>query len=310
MQKLLIFLLIHVLFSPKLLIAQEKEPEINVEDSAEVFLEDYSDDFQEHFFEGLKQKGIENYDRAINLLLKCKELEPDNDVVDHELAKAYLLDEKYNLAVTYGINAVVSERENIWYLETLVTILQKQGRSIEAIATEIPFDNTKLQENLVLIYFKNKSYDEVLYILKKLKKTPFLDDLALKISDSIKKIEGKGQNKNLSKVDNTISNPLLTYKTQLKGFIQTSNYLKLQQVSEEALETYPSQPYFYYAQGYALNKTENHANAIEILEAALDFLIADRILANKIYAVLGEAYNGINNSVKANMYLRKIKLEE
>ena len=46
--------------------AQQRD--MNIEDSSEVFLEEYSDTFQENFFEALKQKGIENYDKAINLL--------------------------------------------------------------------------------------------------------------------------------------------------------------------------------------------------------------------------------------------------
>ena len=35
-------------------------------------LGDVSDGFQTAFFEAIKQKGIENYDKAINLLVKCK----------------------------------------------------------------------------------------------------------------------------------------------------------------------------------------------------------------------------------------------
>jgi len=43
------------------------------------------------------------------------------------------------------------------------------------------------------------------------------------------------------------------------------------------------------------------------LEAALDYLVDDISLSNKIYTALVDAYNGLNNSVMANMYLRKIK---
>ena len=52
------------------------------EPSADLFTEAYTDSFQETFFEALKQKGIENYDRARALLLKCKEWEnrPTPDV--------------------------------------------------------------------------------------------------------------------------------------------------------------------------------------------------------------------------------------
>ena len=41
-----------------------QDDEIREEGSADVFLEEYTDEFQEKFFEALKQKGIENYDRA------------------------------------------------------------------------------------------------------------------------------------------------------------------------------------------------------------------------------------------------------
>ena len=55
---------------PKIAITQvdfNKTPEDNSIDSTEKF--------QEYFFEALKQKGIENYDRAVVSLLKCVELD-------------------------------------------------------------------------------------------------------------------------------------------------------------------------------------------------------------------------------------------
>ena len=98
-------------------IAQEEE-------SAELYLEDYKDEFQEVFFEALKQKGIENYDKAINLFLDCKRLEPENTVVDYELAKVYLLENNYVSALEYSLESVVSEPENYWYLNMLIDILR------------------------------------------------------------------------------------------------------------------------------------------------------------------------------------------
>jgi len=73
------------------------------------------------------------------------------------------------------------------------------------------------------------------------------------------------------------------------------------------LENYPSQPFFYYARGYALNKKKKHNEAIDVLEAALDYLLDDPSLANKIYQQLADAYTATNNTSKANMYLRKVK---
>ncbi|MFK7811542.1 MAG: tetratricopeptide repeat protein [Maribacter sp.] len=305
-----IFLMTGFILTPLFLFSQEKDLEINVEESAEVFLEEYSDEFEEAFFEALKQKGIENYDRAINLLLECKRLDAENVVVDHELAKSYFSNKNFNLAQDYGVSALTSAPENSWYLNTLVQILEKQGRSFEDLEMTMLSDNLKLQENLALIYYKKEKYEDALAILKKLKKTPYLENLASKINDSVEKRSKKSQKTTFSTtVTNTSEGTasLNGYKGRIQGLIRTDNYMILKQVSNEALENFPSQPYFYYAQGYALNKTKKHREAIEVLEASLDYLVGDISLANKIYKELSEAYTGINNSVKANMYLRKVK---
>ncbi len=292
--------------------AQLKNLDINVEESAAVFLEEFNDEFQENFFEALKQKGIENYDRAINALLVCKKIEPANSVVDHELAKTYALDKQYSLAIDYGVASVAAEPDNFWYLATLADVLRKQGAGIEEVRDDIPFENEKLQENLALLYFKRGNYNQSLTTLKKLKKSPFSDNLKAKIQEWVAKERKNMQlRKEIRKNEITQTqakeDPSKRYKAEIDSLIAIQNYSQLKKVSDEALEAYPSQPYFYYAQGYALNRTAKHKAAIEVLEAALDYLVGDVSLANKIYTQLGEAYNAINNSVKANMYLRKIK---
>lgn len=300
-------LVLVIIFGHVILTAQETAPEINVEESAEVFLEQYSDEFQESFFEALKQKGIENYDRAINLLLECKNIDPENIVVEHELAKVYTLNKQYNLARDYGVAALISEPENFWYLNTLFEALQKQGSSFEDLEMSLLADNVKLQENLVLIYYNKGNFDDALSILKKFKKTPFLMNLESKINDSIKKRDKNAKKTSFTNVRESNSDPSHGYKIQIDELLKTNNHFMLKQIADEALEIYPSQPYFYYALGYAFNKTNKHRDAIEVLEAALDYLVNDIKLENKIYTELVEAYNGVNNSVKANMYLRKIK---
>ena len=57
-------LLFGILFIPKGMYAQDKPP---TDDLGNV-----SDDFQENFFEALKQKGIENYELALNALDKAE----------------------------------------------------------------------------------------------------------------------------------------------------------------------------------------------------------------------------------------------
>tara|TARA_R110002049_G_scaffold302911_1_gene496615 strand:+ start:208703 stop:209629 length:927 start_codon:yes stop_codon:yes gene_type:complete len=289
-------------------IGYAQEQEMEIEESAEVSLEEYSDAFQENFFDALKQKGIENYDKAITLLLQCKELDADNSVVDHELAKAYLEDKQFMMAQEYGVEALVNEPANLWYLNTLVQILDKQGGAVENIKSNIPFDNNKLKENLALIYFKQKKYESSLALLKLLKSTAFTEDLTAKISDSLeKKRENNENRKVVSATNGSSTDPLERYKKRVDDLMVIDSFSLLETVSLEALESYPSQPYFYFAQGYALNKMGKHNEAVEVLEAALDYLLDDVPLSNKIYAALSDAYSSLNNTSKANMYLRKIK---
>lgn len=297
------------LLIPSQIRAQENpEPDLDMENSAEVFLEAYSDDFQETFFEALKQKGIENYDKAINSFLKCKQLDASNPVIDHELAKAYFETSQYPIAEEYALTAVTLEPENLWFTDTLIAILQKLGKSVETMTAELPFDQPAFTENLASLYFKKGNYNTALAVLKEMKQGRFSNALTAKINDSIVKREAHTTTTSTAlEKPNVASNSLEAYKVQMEGLIQADNLPLLQQLSEEALESYPAQPYFYFAQGYALNKTGKHQEAVEILETALDYLIDDTSLENKIFQELADAYTSLNNAVKANTYLRKIK---
>src|SRR5690606_34714023 len=77
--------------------SQEKDvimQEVNEDDLGNV-----TDAFQENFFEALKQKGIENYEKAITALLQCEKIEPENPVVHFELGKNYRFLENYDAAI-------------------------------------------------------------------------------------------------------------------------------------------------------------------------------------------------------------------
>ncbi|MBO0320936.1 hypothetical protein J0X14_01400 [Muricauda sp. CAU 1633] len=282
-------------------IAQEEQ------ESAEVYLEEYTDEFQENFFEALKQKGIQNYDRAIDLLLKCKQLDPSNSVVDYELAKAYSLDKQYVLAQEYAVKALNAEPSDFWYLDNLLHVLEMQGSPLEAVKQDIPFTNQKLQQNLALGYFKMRKYTDALKILDGMGSTKFAEELTSKINDSL---QIKNEKKAVSPVVNKpkeADDPTDQYRTQIEQLLSESEFDQALTVSKEALDSYPLQPYFYYAYGTALNNTANANKAIEVLESGLDYLLDDDQLANKIYSELSKAYTSIGNTSKANEYLNKIK---
>jgi tetratricopeptide (TPR) repeat protein len=284
-----------------------QENEIKEEESAEVFLEEYTDEFQEKFFEALKQKGIENYDRAVNLLLECKRLDPNNSVLDHELAKAYLASKQVVLAQQYGISALNASPDNFWVLNTIVDIMQRQGLGLDVVKDKIPYNNVQLQENLALIYFKQENYENALKILNGIKNTVFSKELTSKIYNSIKSRENSENQKDTVIVKVEKENPTDNYLSIISGYLAKSDFKSAASVSEEAIENFPAQPYFYYAYGLSLNKIKKHKEAIAILESGLDYLLDDIDLANKMYKELVDANNALGNSSKANMYLSKLK---
>jgi len=57
-----------------------------------------TDEYQDSFYESLKQKGIENYDKAIVSLEKCIKLKPNDAVAYFELGKNYLFLKQYKEA--------------------------------------------------------------------------------------------------------------------------------------------------------------------------------------------------------------------
>ncbi|MBT8297610.1 MAG: hypothetical protein KJO52_04690 [Maribacter sp.] len=307
MGKLKSSVLISILFVLTMYLGIAQDKEINIEDSSEVFLEEYSDAFQENFFEALKQKGIENYDKAINLLLECKLIDAGSNVVDHELAKVYLLDEQYITAQEYAIAALKAAPTNLWYLNTLVTSIQMQGSSLDQTNLDIPYENAKLKENLALIYFKQKKYEKALIVVTDIQKSAFTKDLTARIKDSISKQEVSNSQEEVLVKNEIKANPIEDLKTQLTELMDQNKIVELAERSEEAIENYPSQPFFYYVNGYALNKSTKPKEAVEILEAALDYILEEDPLLNKIYRELVDAHTALNNSSEANMYLRMIK---
>lgn len=287
--------------------AQEEPSKIiQEEESAEVFLEEYTDEFQEAFFEAIKQKGIQNYDRAINLFLECKQLDSENKVIDHELAKTYLLDKKYFDAEKYAIEAIISDAGNYWYLDTLIAVLEKQSNTIESVQNTVPFENEALQKNLALIYFKRKKYSDALTILKKISTSVFKDELTSKIEDSLSQKVNEASIKTTKAI--VVNNdPVRSLELNLEQQIKLGQFRMVESRAKEAVELYPLQPFFYYAYGLALQKNNKNSQAIDVLQSSLDYLFDDQKLANRIYQALSDAYTGTNNFSKANEYLRKIK---
>ncbi|WP_111308779.1 tetratricopeptide repeat protein [Confluentibacter sediminis] len=133
-------------------------------------LGDVDDQFQEYFFEALKQKGIENYERSIDALLKCKTLDKSIPVVYYELGKNYNKLKNFGSAEDALKEAVDKDPSNEWYLDALYQFYIEQNDYDKAIKTvkQLVKYHPDYKEDLAGLYFKTKEFDEALKILDEL----------------------------------------------------------------------------------------------------------------------------------------------
>ncbi|MGS2740334.1 tetratricopeptide repeat protein [Sinomicrobium sp. M5D2P17] len=283
-------------------------------ESAEISTEDYSDEFQEHFFEALKQRGIENYDKAVDELLKCKKLKPDNDVVDYELGRNYKELKAYDQAETYLL-AAVEKNPEIWYLDALFGVYEARGETDKAIEVgqRLAKSNGKYKENLIRIYTDTRRYEEALTLIKELDsrlgKSEEREQQKLWINTRLQ----KNISEPAKEPETTVSgetgegNELEEIYRKIEGYKKLFNHREVLERATEALEIYPSQPKLYYDRAHALNRLKRHKEAITTLQTALDYLIDDTRLENDIYREFVIAYNSLGDDKKAREYTGKMK---
>jgi predicted Zn-dependent protease len=160
---------------------------------------------------------------------------------------------------------------------------------------------------MAVSFFKMKKYEEALAMLKEIDNAPLTTELARKINDSLQKnIQESTTPIIVEKQVTDKSDPVTALRTQIEELLSRSDYKGMLAVSKEALDSYPLQPYFYFAYGTALNNTGDTNKAIEVLESGLDYLLDDGQLESNLYRELSKAYNKIGNTQKANEYLNKI----
>lgn len=157
--------LICILFMPCFVLAQ-----VDFNKTPNDDLGNIEDKFQEHFFEALKQKGIENYNRAITSLQKCLRLNESEPVVHFELGKNYMELKNFGAAVGAFKKAIALDQDNEWYLDELYGAYVALDDFDNALATvkQLVSYHPDYKQDLAVFYFENKKYKEALEILDEL----------------------------------------------------------------------------------------------------------------------------------------------
>ncbi len=165
--KYICFLFIFFGIANTIAFSQDIEPkqDINIDD-----LGDVSDEFQENFFEALKQKAITNYDKAIEALEKCIEIDPEPNFIYSELGKNFLELKVYEKAEENFKKVLKSKPNDKYVLELLYEVYFQQRKykeSVEIVEKLVIF-NSIFKEQLANLYFLEKRYDDALAVLDEL----------------------------------------------------------------------------------------------------------------------------------------------
>ena len=133
-------------------------------------LGDFEDEFQELFYEALKQKGIENYDRSAEALLKCIALDDAVPVLYFELGINYSKLKNFGDAEDAFKKAVNLEPDNEWFLDELYAFYASQNDYDKAIKTvkQLVKYHPDYKEDLASLYVRTEKYNDALQLLDEL----------------------------------------------------------------------------------------------------------------------------------------------
>ena len=407
-----------------------------------------SDEFENYYYESIKQTGIENFDKAILELEKCQQLQPNNEVIYFLLGKNYLHQKNYDLAYQNFEKASEINPKNRWYwvgmydacyeskdflkaipvvqklvefkidykedLTSLYMSTQQFDKALDlinelnqTIGETDKRDNYKLQilqdsrfqgaekENLIkqiknnpkeetnyisLIYLYSKSNQEekANQVAKQLEKELPNSDWAqvslfkfhLNNNDSQQAIISMNKALNSEKIDKKIKHRIFNeflifaqakpelesdlekaisyfdndkevqvakeigkffqakknytkaikfYKVHLnsakddmetillllQAYTDSTQFNELELASNNQIQLFPTQPELYYYNGLANNQLQNYKKAKDVLESGTDFVIDNVTLEINFMIQLGEAFNGLGDSKKKEIYFKK-----
>lgn len=129
-----------------------------------------TDEYEDSFYESLKQKGIENYDKAIVALEKCIKLKPNDAVAYFELGKNYLASKQYRNAQDAFEKATQLDPKNKWYWLGIYDVSYETKNyplAIEIIQKIIPFDE-EYKDDLISLYMITNQQDKALLTINEM----------------------------------------------------------------------------------------------------------------------------------------------
>ena len=162
MKKITIYclLLFGTLLVPNIVLAQNEPNDVVTID----------DGFEDFFYEAIKQKSIENYDKAIQALEKGKAIELENPIVYFELGKNYLAQKKYKEAYDNFEKAAKMDPKNRWAWVGMYDVCydtRDYNQAIVIVEKLIEFKED-YKEDLTSLYMNTQQFDKALELINEL----------------------------------------------------------------------------------------------------------------------------------------------
>ncbi|MDR6299854.1 tetratricopeptide repeat protein [Mesonia maritima] len=239
------FFLFGIIFIPQHAFSQKENDtlaiakgEVNQDDLGNV-----TDKFQEYFFEALKQKAIENYEKAISALKQCEKLRPNEPVVWFELGKNYKALKDFTNAEEYFKQTLAEKPKDQQVLVELFDVYfqtQNYTSAIE-IAKKLTAFEVNYYEDLANLYMLTKSYTKALEALDvidaKQGASEYRDDLRRKIY--LESDDKNGQVAYLEDKIETDPDNKQNYLNLIYFYSETGAIKKAYEVAQKLREIYP-----------------------------------------------------------------------
>jgi tetratricopeptide (TPR) repeat protein len=250
-----------VLFCNTMFVFAQTEPE-------DVALD--KDEFTDAYYESLIQKGIENYDKAIESLEKCLKIQPENPVIHHELGKNYFFRKDYANAETAYTKATQIDPKNKWYLIDLFDVFYETKNYNQALVIAqkiVPLDKN-YKEDMVSLYMYTQQYDKALVLINELNETVGKSEIRDRYKQEIQSIT-KSNTTGKNELENAIEkSPLIeeNYLSLIYRYSDNNQEEKARQIAEKLEKNIPNSEWaqvFLFKYHIGDNKGEEASKSLE-----------------------------------------------
>lgn len=199
---------------------------------------------EENFYAALKEKAIENYDKAVDYLQQNIAKEPNNPVFHNQLGKNYLALKNYTQAEKSFQKAIELNPNQKWYWADLYDVYHTTKdfkKAIPIVTKLIEFDKD-YQDDLVSLYMHAKEFDKALFLIETMEKQSKLSIVMERYKLQLLTEKNYG-NKLKSDYKEAVSNNPLdekSYVSLIQSYISNNQFDKAYDIIAEMAKKVPN----------------------------------------------------------------------